>query len=212
MAGPSSAYPPWRRIAEGSALFLAALLLAGCAGEARVQVADAFPALIVAPRPVKLALVLDERFRTAAVQPVKGVRIELGAAQTALFRQAFAALAEELRVVDEGRLPPDSDLVVRPELLEVQLATPADTYLNVYEVWLKYRVALLTSGGEPLGEWQMAAYGRTPDGLLRSREEAIRRAATVALRDAGAKLALDFYRAPPVAAWLARNALEVAGP
>ena len=42
----------------------------------------------------------------------------------------------------------------------------------------------------------MPAYGKTPDAFMASKSSAIEEAAVIALRDAGAKLMLDFYRIP----------------
>ena len=53
--------------------------------------------------------------------------------------------------------------------------------------------------------WFMPAYGKTPDSMMLSRSNAITTAATVALRDAGAKLLLDFYRIPSVYSWMERQ-------
>jgi hypothetical protein len=49
----------------------------------------------------------------------------------------------------------------------------------------------------------MPAYGKTPDVFMSSKEKAIEQATIIALRDAGAKLLLDFYRIPALNQWLA---------
>jgi len=51
----------------------------------------------------------------------------------------------------------------------------------------------------------MPAYGKTPDSFMASKTGAIEQAAITALRDAGAKLLLDFYRIPAVYAWVSKQ-------
>ena len=48
----------------------------------------------------------------------------------------------------------------------------------------------------------MPAYGKTPDAFMYSKSEAIEEASIIALRDAGAKLMLDFYRIPAIYGWM----------
>ena len=64
-------------------------------------------------------------------------------------------------------------------------------------------------GGDPIAEWTMPAYGKTPTAFMQSDEGAVRLAAIVALRDAGAHFATTFTRVPQVEAWL--NSLPRAG-
>ena len=51
----------------------------------------------------------------------------------------------------------------------------------------------------------MPAYGKTPDAFMASKGGAIEEASIIALRDAGAKLMLDFYRIPAVNNWAAQE-------
>jgi hypothetical protein len=57
--------------------------------------------------------------------------------------------------------------------------------------------------GAPIADWTMPAYGKTPTAFMQSDEGAVRLAAIVALRDAGAHFASSFTRVPDVAHWLA---------
>jgi len=72
----------------------------------------------------------------------------------------------------------------------------------VYEIWMRYAFELVTTNGEPIAEWTMTAYGKTPTAFLQSDEAAVNLAAVVALRDAGAHFITSFQKVPEVAAWL----------
>jgi hypothetical protein len=58
--------------------------------------------------------------------------------------------------------------------------------VKVYEIWMRYGFELVTVSGEPIADWTMTAYGKTPTAFLRSDEAAVNLAGVVALRDAGA--------------------------
>ena len=105
-------------------------------------------------------------------------------------------------VNSKAEAPPGTDLVIIPSVQEVQLSTPNQSYLNVYEVWIKYRLDIETADGVPIDSWFLPAYGKTPDSVMLSRSRAIEGATVVALRDAGAKLLLDFYRIPALHVWI----------
>ena len=56
--------------------------------------------------------------------------------------------------------------------------------------------------GENIATWEMAAYGKSPKGMLESEKEALWEAARVALRDAGAYFSIYFSEKPGVKEWL----------
>ena len=97
---------------------------------------------------------------------------------------------------------PAVDAVLIPRIQELQYAIPAHTNVKVYEIWMRYGFELVTTGGQPIAEWSMTAYGKTPTAFLQSDEEAVRLAGVVALRDAGAHFVTSFLKVPEVAVWL----------
>ena len=101
-----------------------------------------------------------------------------------------------------GQMNPSVDAVLIPEVAELQYAIPAHTNVKVYEIWIRYHFQLVTSGGDPIADWTMSAYGKTPTAFLQSDQEAVNLAAVMALRDAGANFANSFARVPAVHAWL----------
>jgi hypothetical protein len=101
-----------------------------------------------------------------------------------------------------GQMNQVVDAVLIPHVDELQYAIPAHTNIKVYEIWMRYRFELVSSGGEPIAEWTMSAYGKTPTAFLRSDKAAVNLAAVMALRDAGANFATSFTRVPSVQSWL----------
>ncbi len=94
------------------------------------------------------------------------------------------------------------DGVLIPHVDELQYSIPAHTNVKVYEIWMRYRFELVTSGGETIAEWTMSSYGKTPTAFLQSDEAAVNLAAVMALRDAGANFATNFTRVPALELWL----------
>ncbi len=188
---------------------LLVLLLQGCAGVTRLAPPSSAPAPVVASEPGAAVLWFDEEFRTDQRSPNKNTTIDLGQAQTTTFTTLFAALITDLTVVDsKPEQLASGEIMIRPRLREVQIAAPSETYLNVYEVWLKYSLQFYNNQLELVDEWFMPAYGKTPDNFMLSRSKAMARATDTALRDAGAKLIIDFPRIPALGRWRLANSAE----
>ena len=176
-------------------------LLSGCTSN--VQVKQQFPDMVVEPRDLSAVLVMDHEFRHYVAHPNDKTSIQLGAAQVELLSKAFNGLFAEVKVVSsKEQAGPDTDLVIIPSVREVQLSTPTESYLNVYEVWIKYGLDIETSDEVPIDSWFLPAYGKTPHSYMLSRTRAIDEATVIALRDAGAKLMLDFFRIPAIHGWM----------
>ena len=189
-------------------ILLAVLFISGCSTSAQVQIDSAFPTVVSKPKAVKAAIVFTDEFKTYVATPNRTTSIDLGSAQTELLSNAFAGLFRDVEFVSTAAdVTLENALVITPSVQEVQVSTPSDTYLNVYEVWIKYSLDIQTAGGDPVDSWFMPAYGKTPDSFMLSKTNAIEEATVIALRDAGAKLMLDFYRIPSVYNLLVREQL-----
>ncbi len=184
-------------------VLIGAVLVTACGGTVQVKIVQQFPEVVSEPRDIKAAIVFDQAFSTYIARPAENTSIDIGSAQVALLTNAFRGLFQQVETVtSRDQVNPDTELVIIPSVLQVQLSTPSDFYLNVYEVWIKYNLDLETAEGEPIDSWFMPAYGKTPGSMMASRSNAIEEATIVALRDAGAKLLLDFYRIPAVYGWM----------
>jgi hypothetical protein len=178
------------------------LLLGGCTTTA-VTVEATFPERpVIEQLPLEVAVVYDDAFQRYTLSesiPQRGNwEIDLGAAQVALFRAMlpaiFSAVTEREALAPE---PEDSsaELLLRPQLQDMQFSIPYQTRSNFFEVWLKYEIELYERDGETLvARYPLTGYGRTRDGFLDSAQVAIEQAAITALRDAGAFFAIEFPR------------------
>ncbi len=179
------------------------IILGGCSSSASVQVDRTFPKVLGEPKPVTASIVFAEDFSTFVAQPNENTVIDIGTAQVQVLQNAFAGLFNDVEfVTSRDQITNTKGLVITPSVREVQVSTPSDNYLNVFEVWIKYNLAIENADGVAIDSWFMPAYGKTPDAFMYSKTKAIEEAAVIALRDAGAKLMLDFYRIPAIYGWM----------
>lgn len=191
-------------------VLLTMALLGGCTSNVRVD--ETFPVVVAEPRDMNAVLVMNREFRTYQASPNEKTNITIGSSQVDLMTKAFSGLFASVTVVSsKDQIGPDTDLVIIPSVREVQLSTPTESYLNVYEVWIKYNLDIETPDGVPIDSWFLPAYGKTPYSFLFSRGLAVETATVVALRDAGAKLMLDFFRIPAIYGWMQQRKAEKAG-
>ena len=192
------------------ALLLAALL-AGCA--THVEVAGRFPTPVTRRLPVSVTLVLEPEFRAYrfAITEPREVSLAVGESQAELFHTVAGAMFRKLERADTLAPPATTDLILMPRVEEVQIATPTETQLKIFEVWVRYRLYLYDAAGNAIADWPLAAYGKTPSRMLESDGDALNQASIMALRDAGAALITGFTEAPGVAAWLGAHGALPAG-
>jgi hypothetical protein len=185
----------------------ALLVITGCSSSAQIQVAERkFPTVVSKPKAVSASIIFDQQFRDFVAMPNKNTSIKIGSAQTTMLGNAFKGLFSNIEIISSrDEVSFENALVITPSVQEVQVSTPSDTYLNVYEVWIKYSLDIENSDGDQIDNWFMPAYGKTPDSFMLSKTNAIEEAAVIALRDAGAKLLLDFYRIPSIYNWILRE-------
>jgi len=187
---------------SGCVVMLMLILLSGCA--TNVQVKGEFPTPLSVPLPVHAGLVLDEKFRTHVYSNEENRKLTfaIGEAQSAMYRTLVAGMFTRMTELDSRPATPATDITLVPSVEEIQVARPFETSLKVFEVWLKYNISVYDSKGEPIADWIMTAYGKTPTRFLTSDEDALNQAAIVALRDAGARLVIEFARVPEISQWL----------
>lgn len=182
------------------------IILGGCSSTVQIKIAQQFPKVVSEPKEIHAAIVFDQEFKSYVARPNEKTSIDIGTAQVDLLSNAFLGLFQKIEVVSSReQIGSGIELVIIPSVREVQLSTPSDSYLNVYEVWIKYNLDIETVDGEAIDSWFMPAYGKTPNSFMLSRTEAIEEAAIIAIRDAGAKLLLDFFRIPSVYSWMERQ-------
>ena len=190
---------------------LALALLSAC-GPARVDVEGNFPAPLMEPLPLTVGIWYPEDFSgheffdEAKSREESSWIVKTGEAQVQmwdiLLDGMFYQLVHMKGEPGANQMNQVVDAVLIPHVEELQYAIPAHTNVKVYEIWMRYRFEMVTTGGQPIAEWTMTSYGKTPTAFMQSDEGAVNLAAVMALRDAGANFATSFTRVPAVQDWL----------
>lgn len=186
------------------------LALSAC-GVSNVVIEGSFPTPNINKLPLTMAVLYDEALRNFAYIEYtetgeEEFNIESGLSHIQLFDAVLPAMFDQVIIVNsmEEAKTRGVDAVFAPAIEEFQLALPAKTKLDVYEVWIKYNMRLLTAEGDYIADWVLTSYGKTPTATFLSVEAAINEAAVVALRDLASSFSLSFSEVPEVRDWLNR--------
>tara|TARA_R110002073_G_scaffold74173_7_gene181581 strand:- start:908 stop:1534 length:627 start_codon:yes stop_codon:yes gene_type:complete len=189
-------------------MVLAALALAAC-GVNNVVIQGNFPTPNINKLPLSVAVYYDPALTEFAYIEYSETgneeyNIASGQSHIELFNAVLPAMFDSVVIVDsiEAATAQGVDAIFAPAIEEFQLALPAKTKLDVYEIWIKYNMRLMTNEGEYIADWVLTSYGKTPTESLRSVEAAINEAAIVALRDLASSFSLSFTQVPEVRDWL----------
>lgn len=179
-------------------LGVAALVtLAGC-GPVRLVANTNIPPPLIVKLPITVALFLPTEFSQYVhdeERQGKQWHIELGQAQTDGITRLLDAMFERVVRVDSvaagGALGPEVRAILEPSIEEYAFVTPRDAGSPFFAVSIKYRVNVYTREGKLAESWGFTGYGTSPAQGLSSIEP-LKQATALAMRDAGAKLAVEF--------------------
>ena len=129
-----------KKIVRRFCLLLMTLVLTGCGGS-KVSVTADIPQPLVTTLPLTGYLSFTEEFKNYQYSEDEKsrslARLTFGPAQQVMFERIFSQL---LNLSSEGAA--NADVIIEPEILDFQYTSPSETKLNLYEVWLRYRVKI----------------------------------------------------------------------
>ena len=183
-------------------------LVTAC-GVSNVVIDGNFPTPNVNKMPLSVAVLYDDALREFAYMEYsetgrEEINIESGISHIRLFDAVLPAMFDRVINVNsmDDAAAQNVDAVFAPAIEEFQLALPAKTKKDVYEVWIKYNMRLVTTEGDYIADWVLTSYGKTPTETFRSVQDGINEAAVVALRDLASSFSLSFSQVPEVRDWL----------
>lgn len=191
-------------------LFLGVLALAaGCSQSAKIKVDTEVPVPTLSRIPLNMGLYYDPALRSYAytenTEDRPDWKIESGESQVALFDRILPSMFQAVTPAAGTSSVAGVAGVIAPSVVEMQFALPAETKTDLYEAWIKYRLQLYDGDGQLVAEWPVTGYGKAETALLKSKDDGLSTAINLAMRDAGAKLALGFEQVQEVRRWLARK-------
>ena len=185
---------------------LAAAVLGGCASS--VVVESDFPVPLVEQLPVTMGLFFEPELRdfihAETLPPRAPWTIDLGDANMALLEPIFNSMFSDTRNVEamplNGVSTTGVDAIIRSTLERFEFDIPFGERDEFVEVWMQYRFFVHEPDGNVIAEWPVTGYGKSE--LARNQEDAVRRAAIVAMREAGATISTQFTQQPEINYWL----------
>ena len=199
------------------------LVLAACTSR-EVIVEGTFPTPLVDPVPVSVGVLFTQEFKEhelvddATGRGEVSWRVSTGTAQVEFWSTLFPAFFQNVVFIEsyDDLQTYDVDAILVPQVADVQYAIPLYTNVKVYEIWMRYNLALVEpeqiideenaaislENMQPFAEWPLTAYGKTPTAFMQSDIDAVNLAAVTALRDAGANFITSFLRVPGVMDWI----------
>jgi hypothetical protein len=173
------------------------VLLAGC-GPVTLVANTNIPPPLVAKLPIGVALFMPQEFSSYVHKEERWStdwHVELGKAQTDGLTRLFAAMFERVVTVDSvnagTQVPGGVAAILEPSIEEYAFVTPRDAGSPFYAVSIKYRVNVYLPDGKLADSWGFTGYGTSPAQGLSS-QAPLSAATALAMRDAGAKLAVEF--------------------
>jgi len=192
-----------KRIILRLCLLVMISLLVGCSA-GKVSVKANIPQPLVSKLPLSGYLSYTDTFKNYQYEENEKGRslssLAFGPAQQEMFDRVFT----QLLTVSESTNS-SLDVIIEPEILDLQYTSPSETKLNLYEVWLRYRVKITDAQDQTLADWVVKGFGKTPSATLKTASSAFNAATNIALRDVGAQLAIGFPKQPAIAELLSKK-------
>jgi len=194
------------------ALGLAAML-AGCGG-IKVEPKQQLPPPLIDQLPVTVAVYYPAEFRSYVHQEERyqvKYSVNLGPAHVVKLQRLLQAMfARVVEVDDPARaveVDPSVVMVLEPRFEDYAFLTPRDMAGDYFTVTIRYRLNLFNPRGERVDGYVFTGYGREKSILL-SNTEPLVLATQRAMRDAGAKIAVELTSQESVKRLLAGLAVE----
>lgn len=187
------------------------LAVSGCNQSLDLKVDSEVPTPLVNKIPMAMGVYYTDSFRNYAYHENSADRknwdIESGPSQVALFNQVLPSMFKKVKHIKSMPVAGNTDVqaVLVPSIQEMQFSLPRETHLDMYEVWIKYSISMQDVTGNVIAKWPITAYGKSTTKLLKNRKQGLNGAMDLALRDAGAKLAIGFPKVTAVKQWLAAH-------
>lgn len=181
-----------------------------------LTVSGRIPTPLIEPFPVSIGFIRPPEFSTQ-IHREKLPRgggdwtIELGALQNAFFETLIDSLFEKVWPLAAPACGPSTaglatgercpDGFVRLTLLEYAFLPPELSGLKFFSASTKYQLELMGSDGTVLDTWVVVGYGKNEGGGFQP-TDALNAASVEAIRDAGARVALEWPKQRNVQTWL----------
>lgn len=155
--------------------------------------------------------------------------IDLGRSNSMLFTKLFGSMFTDCTIIgppgDPKKMPttckfvppgtdPEDlpiDALIEPSIDTLEFSVPNQSQTDAFAVWIRYRIKIFDHEGTQIANWPISAYGKSLDTFMGG-DEALSRAAVLAMRDAAALVILQMDKATGISSLSAtRRALREQG-
>lgn len=139
--------------------------------------------------------------------------IDMGRANSILFNRLFDSMFTDFTLLKADASPGDSrfDALIEPSIDAFEFSVPNQSQTDAFAVWIRYRLKIFDAEGNQVANWPISAYGKSLDPGLGGDDEALRRAAVLAMRDAAALIILQMDKATGISALSEARQRRLAG-
>ena len=118
--------------------------------------------------------------------------IDLGQSNRLLFDKLFSSMFSDYRVIgaEEDAATYGFDALIEPSIDAFEFSVPEQSQTDAFAVWIRYRIKIFDKQGTQVANWPISAYGKSQTTAFGG-DEALRRAAVLAMRDAAALIILQ---------------------
>ena len=187
-----------------------------------VVVEGTVPTPLVSVIPARVGVYYSDEFRNfmheEVIRDSGSWRIDLGKQNLGFFQNLTKSLFTGVQEVDQSVLTTEEivnlndvfvsseemknlDGVFVPTIKKYGFLTPSISGLKFYSASIEYSVAIFNKVGAKIGDWSIVGYGKSEGGMFSS-DDAVNEATVLAIRDGGARIAIELIDQPAVQAWL----------
>lgn len=184
---------------------MASIAICGCSTQVTLK-DPSIPEPLIEKLPLTVAARYPEQFEhfvhKEQVIGKKEWTIDMGRANSILFNRLFGAMFtgfSEIKATDEPSKV-KFDALIEPSIDAFEFSVPTQSQTDSFAVWIRYRIKIFDAEGNQLANWPIAAYGKSLDPGFGGDDEALRRAAVLAMRDAAALIILQMDKATGISA------------
>jgi len=173
-----------------------AAALCGCGGSKVALQDPSIPDPLIDQLPMSVAarypVAFDNFVHEEQVIGKEKWTIDLGKSNRLLFTQLFGSMFTDFMVIEESSNAQDLpiDALIEPSIDAFEFSVPNQSQTDEFAVWIRYRIKIFDSEGIQVANWPIAAYGKSQTTTF-GNDEALRRAAVLAMRDAAALIILQ---------------------
>ena len=196
---------------------MTAMFVAGCGGSNVTLHNPTIPEPLIDQMPLNVAArypeVFDNFVHEEQVIGKEKWSIDLGRSNRMLFTQLFGSMFTDFQVVAESADARDLsfDALIEPSIDAFEFSVPSQSQTEEFAVWIRYRIKIFDKDGTQIANWPIAAYGKSQSGSFGG-DEALKRAAVLAMRDAAALIILQMDKATGISKLSEAHANQTAAP